>query len=223
MKNIIYHFFNYSQGKYENAMADGVRQLLLVLIAGGPCTGKTTLVKGLSEELQKRGYSVYVIVDWAREIIREEKKKGDKGILPWTNRVLFEEKVVEKHLEEYVKLTKGLVKADIVLEDGGGFVAKAYCSVDNVPVPEIYNDLLKYKDLVDLVLLTTEAPFYTTDAERWEDKVYAKRIHDAIIKLHKELFRNKTVEIPYMDDVGKRVDRALKIVIEHYTRKNKQR
>lgn len=189
--------------------------MFLVLVAGGPCTGKTTIVQGVSRELEKLGYKTYVIIDWAREIIRQEKSRGDKGILPWTNRVLFEEKVVEKHLEEYRRIVDGKTHADIVIEDGGGFAAKAYCNVDNVKVPRIYSNLLNYTDLVDLVILTTPPVAYTTDQERWEDHEYARRIHDAIITVHRELFRAKTTEIPYMDSPGDRIKSvARKILME---------
>lgn len=187
--------------------------MFLVLVAGGPCTGKTTIVQGVSRELEKLGYKTYVIIDWAREIIRQEKSKGDKGILPWTNRVLFEEKVVEKHLEEYRRIADGKIRADIVIEDGGGFAAKAYCIVDNVEVPRIYNSLLNYTDLVDLVILTTPLVFYKTDQERWEDSKYARKIHDAIIAVHKELFRAKTIEVPYMDNPSDRIKSATRKIL----------
>ena len=168
----------------------------------------------MKEELEKRGYRVYVIIDWAREIIRREKEKGDKGILPWTNRILFEYLVVKYHLDEYKQLLKSSPKYDVVLEDGGGFAAKAYCEVDGVDLPRNYSDLLKYKELVDLVLLMDVPRKYFTDSERWEDRDYALRIHKAIERVHREIFGDKVVKIKYTEDPKEKIYRALEEVLK---------
>ncbi|MET1160510.1 MAG: ATP-binding protein [Thermoprotei archaeon] len=185
----------------------------LVLVAGGPGTGKTTLAYGLANRLKKLSYSVYVIRDWAREIIAREKPKGDRGILPWTNRVLFEYLVVKHHLEEYKRVLSS--DYDIVIEDGGGFAAKAYCVVDGVELPSNYSELLEYSDRVSLVLLTTYTrEIYSTDDVRWENPVYAERIHEAITRVHYELFRDRVVTIPFMPRIGDRVEYALGVIRE---------
>ncbi len=168
----------------------------------------------MKEELEKRGYRVYVIIDWAREIIRREKEKGDKGILPWTNRVLFEYLVVKHHLNEYRRLIKTPSNYDIVLEDGGGFAAKAYCEVDGVDLPRNYSDLLKRKELVDLVLLMDVPRKYFTDSERWEDRDYALKIHKAIERVHREIFGDKVVKIKYTGDPREKINKALEEVLK---------
>ncbi len=179
----------------------------LVLFAGGPGTGKTSVIRRLAERLRGDGFTVYVIRDWAREIIRNEKKKGTNGILPWTNRFEFERLVLRQYIMEYKKIfDENDDLFDIVLEDGGGFATKAYCDVDSVPVPNEYDVLLKYIDRVDLVFLMDLPRIYHKDSERWEDYDYAVRIHLEIMRLHEQLFNNKIVLVKYMDNLDNKVN-----------------
>ncbi len=189
--------------------------LKLVLFAGGPGSGKTSVVKKLADRLRENGYTVYIIRDWAREIIRNEKKKGYNGILPWTNRLEFERLVLKHYIEEYKKIfdeKNGLF--DIVLEDGGGFATKAYCDVDGVPVPGEYKELLKYIDRVNLVFLMDLPRRYHKDSERWEDYDYAVRIHFEIIRLHKQLFHNRIVLVKYMEKLDDKVNYVYDVLME---------
>lgn len=188
----------------------------LVLIAGGPCSGKTSTVTRLAEWLRRDGYSVYVIRDWAREIIRREKPKGDKGILPWTDRVSFEREVAKKYLREYERLFGNpLVEYDIVLEDGGGFATKAYCQVDNVEVPREFYELMKYRNRVSLVILLDFPPrSYRIDSERWEELEYARRIHKEIVELHKEIFRDKVYMVNYMNSIDVKAEKVYRLIKE---------
>ena len=59
-----------------------------VIITGGPCVGKTTVLESLCNE----GYTT--LSESAREIIEVELKKS-KGILPWTNFRSFQKKVAD--------------------------------------------------------------------------------------------------------------------------------
>ncbi len=186
-----------------------------VIVAGGPCTGKTTLVNNLKCELSRRGYSVYVIRDWAREIIKEQKESGGE-ILPWKNRVAFEIEVIKRHTSEYSKLEK----YDVVLEDGGPFLALSYCKVDNVKLPsEWVQYLMKFKDKVDIVLITDELSEYFIDRERWENLDYARKVHYEIILQHLELFGSKVYFIGATDNPVKRVSRALEIILANMRKK----
>jgi len=194
---------------------DGASVLKLVLIAGGPCSGKTSIVSRLAEWLRNEGYSVYVIRDWAREIIRREKPKGDKGILPWTDRAGFEREVAKEYLREYKRLFDNpLVEYDIVLEDSGGFATKAYCQVDDVDIPREFYELMRYHDRVSLVILLDFPRSYHIDSERWEELEYARRIHEEIVELHKEIFRDKVYMIEYMDDIDAKAKEVYRLIKE---------
>ena len=185
--------------------------MYFVLVAGGPGTGKTTIVNGLASRLRSLGYRVYVIRDWAREIIRREMERSGR-VLPWVDRRLFEYEVLKHHLEEYRRVLALSSRIDVVVEDGGPFAAKAYCDVDGVPVPELYNEALKYVDMIDLVVLTDTPKSYAKDSERWEDLGYALKIHRAIVELHMQLFRGRTVVSPYEDSPSRRVEKLLSVI-----------
>lgn len=174
-----------------------VKKARHVIIVGGPGTGKTTLTNLLREELIRRGLRVYVIRDWAREIILEQKAAGG-NLLPWVNRVAFEREVVRRHVREYENLyVKGEEgKYDVILEDGSPFIAPAYAEADNEPQDEwITKKLKEWGWVVDLAVLTTPLSNYGTDNARWEDKQYALRIHEEIRKHILRTFKEKTLQL----------------------------
>ncbi len=188
--------------------------LKLILFAGGPGTGKTSVIRKLAERLRENSYTVYIIRDWAREIIRKEKEKGSNGILPWTNRLEFERLVLKHYIEEYKRIFDEKNDLfDIVLEDGGGFATKAYCEVDGVPVPKEYEVLLRYINRVNLVFLMDLPRRYHKDSERWEDYEYAIRIHFEIIRLHRELFSDRIIFVKYMDRLDDKVDYVYNVLL----------
>jgi len=168
-----------------------------VIIVGGPGTGKTTLTNLLQEELTRRGFRVYVIKDWAREIILEQKASGG-NLLPWIDRVAFEREVVRRHVKEYENLyLKGEEKNyDVILEDGSPFIAPAYAEADNEPQDEwIMKKLKEWEWIVDLAVLTTPLNNYGTDNARWEDRQYALKIHEEIRKHILRTFGEKTMQL----------------------------
>ena len=168
-----------------------------VIIVGGPGTGKTTLTNLLQKELTKRGLKVYVIKDWAREIILEQKASGG-NLLPWVDRVAFEREVVRRHVKEYENLyVKGEEKKyDVILEDGSPFIAPAYAEADNEPQDEwIMKKLKEWEWIVDLAVLTTPLNNYGTDNARWEDRQYALKIHEEIRKHILRTFKEKTLQL----------------------------
>ena len=189
--------------------------LKLILFAGGPGSGKTSVIRRLAERLREDGYSVYIIRDWAREIIRREKKKGSDGILPWTNRLEFERLVLKHYIREYEKIfNENPSLFDMILEDGGGFATKAYCNVDGIPTPNEYEVLLRYIDRVDLVFLMDLPRRYHKDSERWEDYDYAIKIHFEIMNLHKQLFHNKIVLVKYMEKLDDKVNYVYSVLMK---------
>ncbi len=168
-----------------------------IIIVGGPGTGKTTLTNLLQKELTRHGLKVYVIRDWAREIILEQKATGG-NLLPWINRIAFEREVVRRHVKEYENLyVKGEEKKyDVILEDGSPFIAPAYAEADGEPQDEwITKKLKEWEWVVDLAILTTPLNNYGTDNARWEDKQHALKIHEEIRKHISKTFKEKTLQL----------------------------
>lgn len=186
--------------------------MLYVLVAGGPGTGKTTLVGKLFRALSFRGFKVYVVRDWAREIIREELSRGGK-LLPWIDRVGFEVEVVRRHLAEELAALKG--NYDVVLEDSGPYAPIAYCRADGLSLPKhLVKDLVKLSRRVDLVLITEPPEEYMKDCERWEDAEYARRIHREVVRVHEELFSGRVVKVPPYSNPSLRVSAVLKVLTQ---------
>ncbi len=181
--------------------------MLYIIVVGGPCTGKTTIAKGVARKLADHGLRVKVIEDQARLIIREQQLRGG-DILPWIDRLRFEEEVVRRHYEEFLNALRE--KPDIIIDDSGVFTALAYIEVDGLkPSRKILNIIEKLRSRVDIVLLTKPPGQYHTDEERWEDLEYAKQIHEAISRVHKELFPGRVVEVNSYHNVEDRIREAV--------------
>ncbi len=189
-----------------------------ILIAGGPCTGKTTLTNLLSHALREKGFRVYVIRDWARELIKISKEgKENGGPLPWTDRVGFEVEVARRHLNEFKQALKS--RFDVIIEDSGSIATIAYCKADGVKMPsEIVNEIIKHSRNIDLVLITEPNSDYMKDAERWEERSYALKIHKEIIKIHKELLKDKVIILPSSPTPKQRLQNVLNVLSAKYPR-----
>ncbi len=185
--------------------------MLYAVIVGGPCTGKTTIARGVARLLESKGFYTIVIDDQARLIIREQQLKGG-DILPWIDRLRFEEEVVRRHYEEYLRALKK--NPDIIIDDSGVFTALAYIEVDGLkPSKKIMRVIDKLRGRVDIVLLTEPPGRYHTDNERWEDLEYAKRIHEAIKRVHEELFPGKVVLVNSYSNVEDRIREAAEKIV----------
>ncbi len=182
-----------------------------ILVVGGPCSGKTTVVQGLREKLEEKGFSVYVIDDQAREVIREQQSIGGR-LLPWIDRLGFELEVARRH---YRLLLEGLERGyDFIIEDSGIPATLAYLRVDGVEPPRGLLRLVEeVSRLVDIVLAMKPPVNYQRDSERWEDYEYAMRIHEAIMDVHRELLPDRLVQLDSYDRVEDRVNEALTLVL----------
>lgn len=192
--------------------------MLYIIVVGGPCTGKTTIAKGVAKRLQAQGFRVRVIDDQARLVIREQQRKGG-DILPWIDRLRFEEEVVRRHYEEFLRALKE--KPDVVIDDSGVFTALAYIEVDGLkPSKNILRVIERLKDRVNLVLLTKPPERYHTDDERWEDLEYARKIHESIKRIHERLFPDKMVLVNSYHNVEDRIREAVERILVLLMEKN---
>ncbi len=190
--------------------------MLYVLVAGGPCTGKTTLVKLLSKVLSNYGLRTYVIRDWAREIIREG-KNGKEVPLPWTDRAAFETEVVKRHISDFIRAQK--YSPDIVIEDSGPIAPIAYCIVDGVELPrDVVKNIMTHARRLNLVIITEPLTSYNTDDERWEEKEYAMKLHKEIVRIHKSIAINygiNIIKVPPSHEPTARLSHVIKYLIPY--------
>ena len=114
------------------------------VITGGPCSGKTTALSTIEQELTNRGYYVLIVPETATELI-------PNGIKPFGNSLdslQFQHVVVEKQLSKeslYRKVADLLQHEKIViLHDRGITDGKSYVTADQ------YCDILRNFDLTEV-------------------------------------------------------------------------
>lgn len=135
-----------------------------IVISGGPCSGKTTILN----VLEKRGYTI--LPEAARVVIEDEQRIGGNAF-PWENVSEFQKKVlgVQKDLDSKVS---SLVFMDRSAVDGLGY----YENAGLVPA----QDLLDYVGQMryDKVFFLEPLDIYRTDSDRKENEVVAKKVSD---------------------------------------------
>ena len=171
------------------------------VIAGGPCSGKTTLL----EELNRRGYAVKPEI--ARGIIAAEQERAAKDpsympVLPWTDLFAFQRIVFER------MLVRDQTTEDVCFFDYGQGDTFSFCIEGKVPPPKGALEAAKNAGYTTIFLLD-QLPHYQTDGERKEDEQRARRLHAIIHDTYKQL-GYPLVKVPLMP-VSQRADFVLQM------------
>ena len=189
------------------------------ILTGGPGTGKTAVLKGLS----KQGFAT--VPEAARQIILEEQQKerinsGYQGILPQNNLSLFQNLVIGRQLEQEMKIpfSSGNVFLDRSLVD-----PIAYAEVGNItPSSDLYQliEEAEYKRMFFLERL----PFYEQDEERKEDSGLAQRIHEKLYQVYDRLgFDIVTVPVGKSSEKELNIEERVKFILsETNSEKNRE-
>jgi predicted ATPase len=152
-----------------------LQQRRLVVMTGGPGSGKSTLI----EALARRGFARSV--EAGRAIIRDQ-MAIDGPALPWRDRALFAEAMLTWELRSYdlARAERGTVFFDRGVPDVIG-----YLEVCGLPVPDHMRraaDLFRYRRLVFVAPPWPE--IFGQDAERKQDFAEAVRTHDAMTRTY---------------------------------------
>ena len=154
-----------------------------IIISGGPHTGKTTLLEALKKVCPNAGF----ISEPASKVIERELRENKKNIshkpaLPWTDRRLFNEKVIE----EYIAQEKNLKDTvEVYFLDRSLFDSLAYCRYLG------YDDLAEYVQAqiklarYDVVLFCMPVGSYSKSEARSEDEKEAFAIHKALLETYR--------------------------------------
>lgn len=154
------------------------KKILKVVITGGPCAGKTTIMSRIEKEFIERGWKVLIVPETATELISNGIKPFDDCL----DNKTFQEILLKKQLDKenlYDEIIELLPHEKIlILYDRGILDGKAYIE------EEIFNSILKlfkkkeqylkekYDGIIHLVTAANGAPeFYTLEnnTSRTED------------------------------------------------------
>ncbi len=134
--------------------------------SGCSCSGKSTTLQRVKEMLEENGYSVYVVPEVARDILRE--KSVDTLYVRRPGMYYeFEKTILLRHLTE---INKGLAnKADVVLTDRTVFDVAAYCILYGENLTE--DEAKELFDVIDVNVFVYEA-IYIFEPIKNREEVY---------------------------------------------------
>lgn len=158
----------------------------LIVITGGPGSGKTTLI----EALAARGHAVRP--EAGRAVIREQQANGGGG-LPWADRALFAELMLAADRRSHAEALgrEGLVFFDRGLPDIVGYLG--LCGLPVPPHAEAAACGLRYRRTV--FIAPPWPAIFAQDAERKQDFAEAERTHAAMAATYPR-FGYDLVELP---------------------------
>ena len=166
-----------------------------VVIAGGPGTGKTTIIN----ELKKRGFICYDEI--SREITLQARKDGIEQLF-LTEPLLFSEKLLEgrtKQFNDAAKESEAVVFLDRGLPD---VIAYMDYIGDKYPLPFVETcESHKYDSIF---VLAPWQEIFTSDSERYESFEEAIDIHDHLLETYKR-FGYQLIDVPF-GSVASRTD-----------------
>jgi len=161
----------------------------IILLIGGPGSGKTTIIDGLSE----RGYICYPEI--SREVTLEAKKKGiDQLFLK--EPLLFSEMLLEGRVKQFNNALNET--SDIVFIDRGIPDVLAYMHYIGDSYPVEFHKACKAHIYTKIFILPPWEEIFISDNERYENFGQAQLIHDHLIETY-ESYGYVLNEVPKAD------------------------
>ncbi|EHO13929.1 ATP-binding protein [Myroides odoratimimus] len=167
----------------------------IILIIGGPGSGKTTLIN----ELTNKGYVCYPEI--SRAVTKKAQEKGiDQLFL--TEPLLFSQLLLEGRIEQHKDAVKE--SANIVFIDRGIPDVLAYMHYTGDEYPESFDIACKQHLYHQIFLLPPWESIYQSDEQRYENFEQASQIHEHLISTYKN-YGYDLIEVP-RDTVENRID-----------------
>jgi len=151
-----------------------------IVLTGGPCAGKSTLVALLE------GLGHPVVHEKAAEVIAEGKK------LPWVDAAAFRQEVLYRQLDSENALGSHTC---LPFEDRGVYDGIAYCIATGVEVHAFFQGVDSHR--YSLVFLLEGLPFWVNDGVRYEEPAFTSMITSIL----EQVYRDKgarVVRVPFM-------------------------
>lgn len=147
----------------------------IVVIIGGPGTGKTTIIDGLIS----KGFCCYPEV--SREVTMEAKKQGIEQLF-LENPLLFSELLLEGRRKQYENAQKE--PHDIVFLDRGIPDVLAYMHYIGDSYPPHFDEACTQNKYNRIFILPPWEEIYECDEERYENYEQAKLIYDHLVETY---------------------------------------
>ena len=177
----------------------------LVLVTGGPGTGKTTIIDGLTAQ----GYCCYPEI--SREVTLEAKKQGIEQLF-LENPLLFSELLLEGRKKQFLNAQQE--PHEIVFLDRGIPDVLAYMHYIGDSYPAHFDHACRENLYSRIFILPPWEEIYTSDDERYENYEQAKLIFDHLT----ETYRNYGYDlIPVPKDT---VENRIAFILENLKSKN---
>lgn len=148
----------------------------IILLIGGPSSGKTTLINHLENE----GHICYPEI--SRQIILDARADGAEFLF-LENPMLFSEKLLEGRIKQYENAT---AEEQTVFIDRGIPDVVAYMDFIGDSYPEKFVEACEKYKYDKIFLLPPWEEIYTSDETRYESYEEASRIHRFLVDTYKK-------------------------------------
>ncbi|TGD56775.1 AAA family ATPase [Flavobacterium humi] len=166
----------------------------IVVIIGGPGTGKTTII----DQLVAKGHCCYPEI--SREVILEAKKQGIEQLF-LENPLLFSELLLEGRKKQFNNAQKE--PHDVVFLDRGIPDVLAYMHYIGDSYPAFFDAACRENKYTKIFILPPWEDIYIADNERYENYEQAKLIYNHLVETY-EKYGYTLIEVP-KDTVDNRI------------------
>ena len=166
----------------------------IIVIIGGPGTGKTTIIDGLVEN----GYCCYPEI--SRQVTAQAQQQGIEQLF-LENPLLFSELLLEGRKKQFLDAHQE--PHNIVFLDRGIPDVLAYMHYIGDSYPSFFEAACKEHIYSKIFILPSWEDIYVSDQERYENFEQAQLIHDHLVETY-EKYGYELIEVP-KDTVDKRI------------------
>jgi len=166
----------------------------IIVIIGGPGTGKSSIIKGLIE----KGYCCYPEI--SRELTHEAQRRGIEQLF-LEDPLLFSQLLLDGRIKQYINAQKETHKW--VFIDRGIPDVVAYMDYIGDNYPKHFEQACIENVYTKIFILPPWEAIYTSDNERYETFEQAKKIHDYLTNTYTK-FGYQLIEVP-KDSIDNRI------------------